>query len=82
MSSMNNWLAFSLSPQHQHQDENHHSSIHGFNNEDISGANDECFDLSNSSSAPPPPPISHPYDDAIDDASPSFNNRNNNNGTN
>ncbi|XP_022719842.1 AP2-like ethylene-responsive transcription factor BBM [Durio zibethinus] len=70
MASMNNWLAFSLSPQElpshpvdDHQD--HHSqatvSRLGFNSNEISGTDvsGECFDLTSDSSAPslnlPPP---------------------------
>ncbi|KAL9683734.1 hypothetical protein QQ045_021159 [Rhodiola kirilowii] len=82
MSSMNNWLAFSLSPQHHHQqNDQHHLGLQGFNSDDISGAtyDHECFDLS--SSTAPPPPSQHPFD-ALDDASASFNNRNNSNSTN
>ncbi|XP_021281898.1 AP2-like ethylene-responsive transcription factor BBM [Herrania umbratica] len=68
MASMNNWLAFSLSPQElpsQPVDQDHHSqtavSRLGFNSNDISGADvsGECFDLTSDSSAPslnlPPP---------------------------
>ncbi|KAK6289525.1 hypothetical protein POUND7_001066 [Theobroma cacao] len=68
MASMNNWLAFSLSPQElpsQTVDQDHHSqtavSRLGFNSDDISGADvsGECFDLTSDSSAPslnlPPP---------------------------
>ncbi|XVF30243.1 hypothetical protein REPUB_Repub16aG0040300 [Reevesia pubescens] len=69
MASMNNWLAFSLSPQElspqlvDHQD--HHSqntvSRLGFNSDEISGTDvsGECFDLISDSSVPslnlPPP---------------------------
>ncbi|KAL8557790.1 hypothetical protein ACS0TY_005043 [Phlomoides rotata] len=56
MTSMNNWLGFSLSPQ-EFQD---HSQ--GFNSDEISGAGDSCYDLPPDSSLPslnlPAPPFS------------------------
>ncbi|GMI88719.1 PLETHORA4, BABY BOOM [Hibiscus trionum] len=64
MASLNNWLAFSLSPQAQPVVDHHSQatvSRLGFNSDDISGADDstECFDLTTDSSAPslnlPPP---------------------------
>ncbi|XWS58933.1 hypothetical protein CRYUN_Cryun08bG0076800 [Craigia yunnanensis] len=70
MASINNWLAFSLSPQElpsQPVDQqNHHSqttvSRLGYNSDEISGTDvsGECFDLTSDSSAPSlnlPPPL-------------------------
>ncbi|KAG4135924.1 hypothetical protein ERO13_D08G247400v2 [Gossypium hirsutum] len=64
MASMNNWLAFSLSPQepvdHHHQSQTTVSRL-GFNSDGISGTDvsGECFDLAGDSSVPslnlPPP---------------------------
>ncbi|XVF41447.1 hypothetical protein PTKIN_Ptkin01aG0280700 [Pterospermum kingtungense] len=59
MASMNNWLAFSLSPQElPSQPVDHHSqttaSRLGFNSDEISGTDvsGQCFDLTSDSSAP------------------------------
>ncbi|KAK6915777.1 AP2/ERF domain, partial [Dillenia turbinata] len=70
MASMNNWLAFSLSPQEAVAaavSQPHHQSRMGtFNSDDMSGTDvsggGECFDLTSDSSAPPslnhlPPPF-------------------------
>ncbi|KAK8698300.1 hypothetical protein V6N13_114425 [Hibiscus sabdariffa] len=63
---MNNWLAFSLSPQAQPVVDHHSQatvSRLGFNSDDISAtdASTECFDLTTDSSVPslnlPPPPF-------------------------
>ncbi|KAJ9546129.1 hypothetical protein OSB04_025836 [Centaurea solstitialis] len=66
----NNWLGFSLSPQHQQQMVDSQASIvdHGFNSDDIS-ATGECFDLGSTATAaaipslnlPPPFGILQPY---------------------
>ncbi|XWS42962.1 hypothetical protein CRYUN_Cryun16bG0059000 [Craigia yunnanensis] len=62
MASMNNWLAFSLSPQElpsqpvDHQDHQSQTTVSrlGFNSDEISGTDvsGECFDLTSDSSAP------------------------------
>nr|WOV65538.1 AP2-like ethylene-responsive transcription factor BBM [Paeonia ostii] len=62
MGSMNNWLAFSLSPQEPHQDHSHNTvSRLGFHSDEISGndVSGECFDLTSdatphSLNLPPP----------------------------
>nr|QNI23760.1 AP2/ERF transcription factor [Camptotheca acuminata] len=55
MTSMNNWLGFSLSPQ-QPQDHSQTSVSHlGFNSDEISGndvSGDQCFDLTSDSTIP------------------------------